>query len=389
MSANWLMRRMIETASYLQRAGGPPLRRIRNADGNFVQSLGTVQTAGNTLYRRELQKHFPPASVDCKGEWPERKIYHIRQARVSGLCGSIFLPDNTLFSACPWIDKLVDKRVRRTSRLFRKHIDRPILHLMGRNHENHGHFLFEYLPRVLAAEPWLKNHPEWRIGVCGKHARWQRRYLELIGYNSERVFEFWQGTTCVKDLFYVPLLSGRSSLPDPTLLQATIDRLQKAASKLAPSISSPPDNEQVAFISRSDAPNKRLLNEADLIRAARNLFPKVKVNVLSGHSLEEQLKTMAQSALIIGPQGMGLSNMAFVRDRTLICLEAGNPPDEMAWEAAYCMIAELGGNKSLTLYGGQERIPPHRDWIYPVERFEREMRRLIKLLGKGLYNTTA
>jgi len=78
---------------------------------------------------------------------------------------------------------------------------------------------------------------------------------------------------------------------------------------------------------------------------------------------------------------MGLSNMAFLSGRLLVCLEAGSPPPEMAWEAAYCIHAEHGGNRSVTLYGGQERISPHRDYFYPAEKFESEMRKLAHQLG--------
>ena len=347
MSAGWrsrLVRRGVEALSWAKAILRPKLRRCRTGRSRWSEPVGCVQSLGTTIYRRELQADFPPAGIECPGQWPETHLYRISDARVSGVCGSIFLPDGELFSVCPWVEMLTDRRVRRPSWLFEHRLDGPVLHLLGRNHENHGHFLFEYLPRILAAEPWLQGREGLRIGITGRFSHWQRRYLELLGYRGDKVVEFWPGTTRVTELFFVPRLSGRSSMPAPALMKATIERLQAGARVLVPDIAAPPDPARVVFVSRQDAPNKKLLNETELVNSLRRVFPVVETVVLSQLSFVQQLKTMARAAVIVGPQGMGLSNMAFLKDRLLVCLEAGHPPPEMAWEAAYCLVAESGGN---------------------------------------------
>ena len=384
MSAEWrsrLVRRAVETLSWAAALAGAPLNRCRDGRWAGVAQVGAVQAGGETIYRRELQAFFPPAPVDLPGRWPAAHLYRIADARVGGLCGSIFLQDGALLSVCPWVDMLADKRVRRSMRLFERRLTGPVLHLLGRNHENHGHCLFEYLPRVVAAEPWLRARSGLRIGIAGEFARWQRRYLALLGYEGEQVVELWPGTTRVEELFFVPRLSGLSSLPDPAVMRATVVRLQAGARALVPGIAAAPEPGRVVFVSRSDAPNKRLLNEAELVASLRRVFPAVETVRLSSLAFPQQLEVMARAAVVVGPQGMGLSNMAFLSGRLLVCLEAGSPPPEMAWEAAYCIHAEHGGNRSVTLYGGQERISPHRDYFYPAEKFESEMRKLAHQLG--------
>lgn len=385
MSAEWLSRlkrRAVESLSWGTSTLSGPLIRCRDGQGPGVTQVGIVQTAGETVYRRELQAFFPPAPLTFPGRWPTAQLYRITDARVSGLCGSIFLPNGELLSVCSWVDMLADKRVRRPSRVFEQQLSGPVLHLLGRNHENHGHFLFEYLPRVVAAERWLAGRSELRIGIAGQFAKWQRRYLGLLGYSDAQVVELWPGSTQVKELFFVPRLSGLSSLPDPALLRTTVQRLQAGAHRLIPSLAAPSEPGRVAFISRDDAPNKRLLNEAKLVACLRTVFPVVETVLLSKLTFAQQLEVMSRASVVVGPQGMGLSNMAFLSGRLLVCLEAGSPPPEMAWEAAYCINAELGGNRSITLYGLEERQPPHRNFSYPVNKFEAEIRELAHQLAQ-------
>ena len=378
---NWLRwrRRIINTLSRVQAATGTPLRRQQNAEHPAIEMVGKVQSAGQTSHHRPLQEVFPPGPGTLPGGWPDVSLYRIRQARLSGLCGSIFLPDGTMFSICPWHDRQEDKKVRRPQSIMTRSVAGSVLPLIGRNDENHGHFLFEYLPRVIAAEKLLGISGNWRIGIAEQHARWQRNYLAMLGYSKDRVVELHPGTNHIDELLFVPLLSGISSLPDPEHLRGTLLRLQQGVGALV-DMSRRPEPAHVVFVSRSDAPNKRLLNEEELIEAARGLFATVDVVVLSELSFNQQVEAMAAGAIIIGPQGMGLSNMAFLSDRTLVCVECGVPQPEAAWDFAYCLAAEFAGNRSVTLYGGQDRIPPHRHFVYPVDRFAMEMKRLRALL---------
>jgi len=375
-------RRIVNALSGLRSATGGPLRRQRDAGHPAIEVMGTVQSPGRTIYHRALQEDFPPGPAELPGEWPEVSLYRIRHARISGLCGSIFLPDGALFSLCPWLDRQEDKRVRRPLPFLNRRLTGPVLPLVGRNDENHGHFLFEYLPRVVAAEKLLGRDGDWRIGIAGQHARWQRNYLELLGYPAERVVELHPGANHIAELLFVPLLSGVSSLPDPAHLRETVRRLREgAASRIQ--LPTEADPARAVFISRSDAPNKRLLNEDEIISVAREVFDSVNVVVLSRMPFERQIAAMAGGGVVIGPQGMGLSNMAFLSGRTLVCVECGVPQPEAAWDFAYCMASELAGNRSVTLYGGLDRIPPHRHFIYPADRFREEMKRLRALLEKG------
>jgi hypothetical protein len=368
-------RRVVNFLSRLLTNIGSQIRRQRDANHPAIQVLGTVQAAGKTVFHRPLQAQFPPAPAEAPGNWPCAELYRIERARVSGLCGSIFLPDGKLFSICPWLERLEDRRVRRPLPILRAFVAGPVLCLLGRNHENHGHFLFEYLPRLIAAEKLLVATPGWRVGIAAEHSRWQGRYLGLLGYAAEQIVELRAGTSHIDELLFVPLLSGISSLPDPHHLRSTVERLQAGAQAIA-KISDRPKAGHAVIISRSDSPNKRLLNENELVDAARKIFNTVDLLVLTGKTLAQQLEAMATAEVIIGAQGMGLANMAFLRDRILVCLESGEPQPVAQWDLAYCVAAESGGNRALILYGGEPRILPHRHFVYPVDRFADEMRRL-------------
>ncbi|MFD1483494.1 glycosyltransferase family 61 protein [Paracoccus nototheniae] len=81
--------------------------------------------------------------------------------------------------------------------------------------------------------------------------------------------------------------------------------------------------ENIIFISRANASNRRLVNEQDLIEFLSSRFP-VKVMIGDKLSVADQRKIMASARAIVGVHGAGLTNLIFApRGARLIELTQG------------------------------------------------------------------
>ncbi len=356
---------------------GRRLVHCEGADCSNVTITGQVQAAGRAAVPRPAQASFEGrAHCDHEITWPAAACYRLRDVSVVGGDGQIFLPDGRLFSVCPWVRKMWDWKIRRPIHLGARCLSGSYFHLLGRNHENHGHFLFQYLPRLIGAEPFLSR--DFKVLIAPGHRPWQEHYLKLLGYGPERIVETSQGTVQVLDLLYVPLLSGSTPLGDPSIMSELFRRLQAGAQRLVPEVGEPPEKGMAVFISRRDAPDRKLVNEPELLELARRHFRQVELLVLSGMSFEAQLRAFARAEFIVGEPGMGLSNFAFFRNRHLLCMESDDIAKTPGWEIAYVLLAELAGNTSTIVYSGSPR-QTNRDWTYPAAKFGRELKRLREL----------
>lgn len=356
---------------------GSRLVHCEAVDCPSVTVAGQVQAAGRAAVPRPAQASFEGrAHCDHEITWPAAACYRLRDVSVVGGDGQIFLPDGRVFSVCPWVRKMWDWKIRRPIRFGARSLAGSYFHLLGRNHENHGHFLFQYLPRLIGAEPFIGG--DTKVLIAPGHRQWQERYLKLLGYGSNRIVEASQGTLQVPELFYVPLLSGSTPLGDARLMVELFRRLQTGARQFVPEAGQPPERGVAVFISRRDAPDRKLINEPELLNLARRYFPKVELLVLSGMPFEAQLRAFARAEFIIGEPGMGLSNFAFVRNRHLLCMESDDVSKKPGWEVAYALLAELSGNRSTIVYSGGPR-QSNRDWVYPTEKFESELRLALAL----------
>ena len=351
------------------------LVRCHLEDSLNISIAGNVQLAGKFVVPRPAQALIGGcSSSEFEINWPAAKCYRLIDVSVVGKDGNVFLPDRRVFSVCPWVKKTLDSKIRRPIRWGSRKLVGRYFHLLGRNHENHGHFLFQYLPRLIGAESYLPD--DFKILIAPGHKHWQERYLKLLGFGPERIVEASHGTLQVPDLFYVPLLSGSTPLGDSKLMVELFNRLQSGAQKLVPEISSPPAKNTAVFISRSDAPDRKLINENELIAVAKRYFQNVDLLLLSGMNFQEQLRAFARAEFIVGEPGMGLSNFAFIRNRHLLCMESDDDSKKPGWEIAYALLAELAGNRTSIVYSGSPR-QKNRDWIYPVDKFEQELKLIL------------
>lgn len=161
--------------------------------------------------------------------------------------------------------------------------------------------LFEYVEEVGTYPTVLipSDPPTWIVSS-----------LRLLGYPPEHIHE-WEGGIASVDTLVLP--SSRR-VHCPGLWHSEADHYDpRAISWLADNFrsSSPPEATQdvpkTVVISREDAPDRRLLNEDEVMDKLRDYNPESVI--LSNHSLSDQIALFRDADLVIGPHGAGLTNL--------------------------------------------------------------------------------
>ncbi|MDZ4683477.1 MAG: glycosyltransferase family 61 protein [Planctomycetaceae bacterium] len=186
----------------------------------------------------------------------------------------------------------------------------------------------EPLPRwseaaVLLAQPWAHNWHHWLLDSLTRLmliADWpefaampvivpdgltepQADSLRALGIDDAR----WRRLT--HDVHEVATLI----IPQPGGFAPEI--LQRLRSALGGGASSGSDRKHL-YISRSDAPMRRVVNEAEVLAALKPY--NVHCVTLTGMSFAEQRALFADAAVIIGPHGAGLTNSVFSPHQTRV-----------------------------------------------------------------------
>lgn len=325
-------------------------------------------TDANDLARRVTDD---PAGNQFSFAWKTASLQRLSNVWLTGDQGQVYLSDGSLFK--PWLapyEHVAERiKLRRPLPVGARVIDGPVFHLTGRNHENRGHFMLQYLPRLMAAREYLKQLPDHRILVAPGHSRWQQRYLAWLGFEPERVIEGTQGTMLVRDLIFIPQLYGKAGLCPPRFYQELC-----AAAAAFPTNNGPG---RPVFITRRDAPDKRLLNEERIIELLRARVGKVDVIELGRHSLPEQIGIFRTAPLVIGPIGQGICNALFCQRSMLVVLAPGTSGAEVYNSSHGVQLARMCGSEGLTFLSN-EPAPSRGDWSFPEDRFVMLLDRLLQ-----------
>ncbi len=332
-----------------------------------------IDPANGITVENGFESGFHGVEIATGFTWPDLWLVELQEAFVAGDQGQVFLEDGTFLSICPSLKRLPIRKLRRPLSLLSRRIEGVFFHLTGVDHENHGHFLFQHLPRLLAAREQLREHGDtFKVLVAPGHKKWQARYLAYFGISADRIVELSAGTTRVERLIYVPMPYGSSYICNPRLYREMRDGF--CGGKAAAS-----GNGEVLFISRNDAPDRRLTNEEEIIGICEEVFGKVEVVMLGKLPLDEQIRRSSHARLVIGPQGQGLSVVLFMRQGALVVMEHGDRFHPLGWCRAFCDTGIMLGVSSLRLVSGTG-ADEKRCWSYPPEKFREEMLRLRDLL---------
>ena len=356
----------------LHKALGRRLKVSESAPPTALRETGSIQSAGSCTLDNSLEADFyglPEKTITYS--WQDASCFRLKHAYVVGDQGHVFLKDGSFFLPCihPQEHLLKLMKIRRPVKSLAKKIKGPVFHLTGRNHENRGHFLLQHLPRILAAREVLERIGDYRILVAPGHSRWQKALLDLAGFDPGRVIEGTQGTLETDDLIFVPQLYGSNSLVAPELCRAIRDCA--AALPLER-----PDGPSI-FISRQDAPDKRLENEPAIVAAAREILGELEVVELRKFSLKEQIAKYRQAPVILGPIGQGLCNVVFTSGKLFISLKPGLTVDDYIRPGHTTHTALVCGNHAINFFSNTP-APSRGNWSFPEERFRRQLTDLLE-----------
>lgn len=353
-----------------------PLRIIRQADKVPSPDRSEwIDEAGRIDVDNTFESNFHSKDIPASFEWPALPLMTLHDAWITGDQGQVFLRDGTFLSICPSLRHLPERKVRRPIARLGRRLEGVYFHLTGVDHENHGHFLFQHLPRLLAARAKLREHGErLKVIVAPGHQRWQTRYLEYFGISEDRVVEASVGTLHVEKLLYVPMPYGNTYLCNPRFYREIRDGFTSGITSSAAQTDGP-----ILFISRQDAPDRRLNNEEEIISICQELFGPVQVLQLGKVKLNDQIHLCSTARLVIGPQGQGMSVMLFTKQSAVVVMEHGSQFLPFGWCRAFCDAAILLGGSAMRLIS-QTSADEQRCWSYPTAIFREEMLRLRDLL---------
>lgn len=309
------------------------------------------QSYGVAEYSNQLEDEFyGDAYVASKYTYPEVPFYRLKDVVLTGYEASIFTSKGQHLQLCDVCAKMSEKSVRLPIRALSGVCETPVLHLCGPNRENHGHFILDYLPKLLGAKQVLKEHPETKILLPKDQIKWQMKYLQKMGIGAEQIIEKDAGTLKVSDLWYAAIPNADGHLASPELTLSVRDALEENTRYDGKAGNVP------VFVTRRDAPNKRVLNEEELIAAAKDHLPKLQVVELSELTLADQIRLFQSASHVIGAVGQGLVNILFSRGAKVLVLTFEQHLEKpRSWSKAYGNLGLLAGNQTLALTSGAER----------------------------------
>lgn len=318
----------------------------------------------NRFYDRER-------SIENTVEYGPVHSYQFKQVNVVGDQGYIFRGSRNLISVCDEVKRINIQKARRPIWLLRRKIREPLFHLTGNNHNNHGHFVLQHLPRLMAARERLLANPRSKILLATGHLSWQRFYLERLGFGQDRLLEGTPGTMHCSHVDYIPFYFGPGNL----VAAETYRAMRKL---LAPG--TPPMQDRYFFLSRKGATHRALLNEDEVFRACQKIWPKMERLDLNEHSSTEQVKLFQSARVIFGPHGQAFTNMIYTQNTLAIIANPGTTI--RGWGAHFRNLSIQMGSEGIVLTAGIESGYNKANWIYPMCRLQNQLSKLQDVLPK-------
>lgn len=354
---------------------GPRLKRTK-AHPHILDRI-VVQESSSTICENELEGELYGCRVQTRFSHPKRYLYVLKDIWVTGSEGHVLFELNKLFSVCSSFDGSDPKKIRRPIKWLARRIEEPVFILSSRAPGNRGHFLTEHLPRLVASWKTLAGFGKFKILVTPGHRPWQVEYLEKLGIQASDVVEASFGSVFCAKAYFVPVLCEGQRATISVESDYRFIRKQFLAGRKPSGKGSP------VFLSRADAPDRRLINEDSVFEVAQKFFPDMKRFTLSKLSLDEQVGLFQEARVVMGPHSQSFRNVLFCNKSIVIQLLQGfrEPGNEYYhWAKNYSCMGLMNENQCVSLFS---EIPFHKnsDWMYPPEKLERDLNRLVNLLG--------
>jgi hypothetical protein len=349
---------------------GPPLEIVSVAPA--ILERVSLRTAGRTVWENPLEAaYYGPGQGRAVVEHPEVLLYRLKDISITGSEVLMFTAPHTLLRLDPSLHNFSPRKVRRPISWLARRVEGPLLPLGGRGTGNRGHFLCEHLPRLLLARERLGVDYPLKALVPHGHASWQTEYLARLGEDPASVIEGSRGTVFCPDVRFVPNLSLRESadLYEPDVYREIARRFKRGLPQRRAG--------RCLFVTRRDAPSRRLLNEEEVFAAFRAAYPGLELVRLSGMSLADQIGLFADATVVVGAHSQAFRNLLYCEGALAIQLVPGpraQGNQYVPWAANYERLGLIHGNRCLSLYADE----PYRegDWTFPLEALRRALERL-------------
>ncbi len=354
---------------------GPSLEIV--SDSPAVRERILLRPASRTVWHNPLEAAFyGPGEGRAVVEHPEAFLYSLADIYVTGSEGLLFAGPHTLLRFCASQNDIAQRKMRRPIRALARRVDGAVLPLGGRGVGNRGHFLCEHLPRLLMAHEYLGRDVPLKILVTPGHRDWQAQYLARLGVDPNHVVEGSRGTVHCPQAWFVPNLSAteRADLYQPDVYREIARRFKHGVTAGS--------RRRQLFLTRQDAPSRRLQNEDEVFALLRGTWPELERLSLAGMSLGEQIALFGEARVVIGPHSQSFRNLLYCEGALSIQLVPGRRGSDNAyrvWADNYDRLGTLHANRCLSLYSDE----PYRDgdWSFPLESLRGALRRLADLGG--------
>ncbi len=349
---------------------GPPLE-IASAASVICERI-SIRPPARTRWENPLEEaYYGPGEGHAVVEHPEAFLYRLKDVSITGSEAMMFAGPHTLLRLDPSQNDFALRKVRRPIARLARRVAGPVLPLGGRGTGNRGHFLCEHLPRALLARERLGTRFPLKFLVTPDHAQWQAEYLERLGEDPENVIEGSRGTFFCSEALFVPNLSltEQADLYEPGIYREIARRLKRGLL--------PRRRRRRIFITRNDAPSRRLQNEDEVFAMLRGAYLDLERISLAALSLQEQIELFGEARFVIGPIGQSFRNLLFCEGALCIQLVPGHRTPENGyhvWAANQDRLGLIHGNRCLSLYAGE----PYRegDWSFPLKTLKMALERL-------------
>ena len=241
-----------------------PVFPVHSLDETKLPRAAQLAEGGSEELDVNLEDRFynRKSPVENMIQYSPVKSFNFNQVNVVGDQGYIFQGPRKMVSECDEVNRIKQRKVRRPVPFQARKVDSPVFHLTGNNHESHGHFVLQHLPRLMAARDRLLANPKVKLLLATGHLHWQRFYLEYLGFGLERLLEGTPGTLLCRELEYIPFFHGQGNLVAAKTYRDMRDLFAPAATERA---------DRCLFLSRKGATHRALLNEAEVFQSCREV----------------------------------------------------------------------------------------------------------------------
>ena len=255
-----------------------------------------------------------PAEEFSELRWtstPAAKLYYLKDCRILGNEGAVVSPDNRLFAdfTMPPGERWLEHSC------FKRRKIPPVKRLKGwyatiawPEARAFFHWMVESLPRMAVLEEVVDTLDG--IFVPGPLQNFQIESLAALGVSRDKLIPLDPNSHFEPDHLFVP--HSYSMYNPPRWMNGWFKR----AYFETPGGQDDTGLPKRLYISRADAPHRRMENEQELVSELESFgFVSVK---LSDRPFREQARLFNAADFIVGPHGAGLSHLLFCRPQTQV-----------------------------------------------------------------------